>query len=72
MPAHHGAAALRSQHRFFASREERRFQVALARNRAIWSVRGWLKCYREGERTHEVIVAIAECMATIGVLSSRS
>jgi len=65
-------AALRSRHRFFASREGRRYHVPLARNRAIWCVRGWLKAYREGERTPEVIGAIADCMAIIAVLSGRS
>ena len=65
-------AALRSQHRYFASREGRRYHVLLARNRAIWSVRRWLKCYRQGECTPEVIATIADCMAIIAVLSSRS
>ena len=65
-------AALRSRHRYFASPEGRRYHVPLARNRAIWSVRRWLKHYRHGECTPEVIAAIADGMAIIAVLSSRS
>ena len=65
-------AALRSRHRYFASREGRRYHILLARNRAIWSMRRWLKRYRQGVRTLKVIAAIADGMATITVLSSRS
>ncbi len=75
MPASYAVlyqAALLSRHRYFASREGRRYHVLLARNRAIWSVRRWLKRYREGECTPRVIKAIADCMAIITVLSSRS
>lgn len=75
MPATYAAfyqAALRSRHRFFASGAARRYHAPLARNRAIWSARRWLKAYREGERTREVMAAIADCMAIIEVLSGRS
>ena len=75
MPAAYAAlyqAAFRSRHEFFASREGRRYHVPLARNRAIWCVRRWLKCYREGERTAKVVAEIADCMAIIAVLSSQN
>ena len=65
-------AAPYCRHRYLASPEGRGYHVPLARNRAIWSLRRWLKYYREGECTPEVIAAIADCMAIIAVLSSRS
>jgi hypothetical protein len=64
--------ALRARHAFFASRKGRRYNVALARNRAIWNVRGWLKHYREGRCDRQILKAIAHCMATVAVLSSRN
>jgi hypothetical protein len=65
-------AALDRRHRDFASPKGRRYHVPLARNRATWHVRCWLKLCRKGQQTPEVVEAIADCMATITVLSSRS
>ena len=62
-------AALHRRHRDFASPVGRRYHIPLARNRAIWHARSWLKLYRDGERTPEIIAAVADCMAVIQVLS---
>jgi hypothetical protein len=74
MPLSYGALydkALHANHVFFSG-EGRRLHVPLARNRAIWAARGWIKRYREGERTREVMSAIADCMGAIAVLSCRN
>jgi hypothetical protein len=75
MPLSYGALydkALHANHVFFSGPKGRRLHVPLARNRAIWAARRWIKCYREGEHSRRVMSAIADCMGAIAVLSSRS
>ena len=74
MPLSYGAMydkALHANHVFFSG-PGRRLHVPLARNRAIWAARSWIKRYREGDHTRSVMSAIADCMGAIAVLSSRN
>jgi hypothetical protein len=64
--------ALRMYHEMYSSGKVRRHNTSKSRTQSIWILRRWLKLYREGDHSAEVLQAIARGYAHVAVIDSRN